>query len=527
LFFCLSVRYVAVVMGQGNTKSGVIGWGTSDYGQLGSVSSSSQKSRSPRLVEVLARTAQSAVSVAASGNFSLVVLDTGEVVVFGKGESCQLGLGVGEYSSPVPRLIRGSLHGKVVKSVACSDFHCAAITDSGSLFTWGRGQHGRLGHGVTEDEPAPRLVEALVGTHSISLVACGEYHTLAVNQSGAVFAFGLGLSGRLGLGAEEDKAEPCLIGGPLLGKSAISVAAGGHHSAAIVNPGVLYTWGGSSFGKLGHGSSVTCCLVPKLVAGLSHIRLVQVALGQHHSAALAVNGDVYIWGKSQGLKCEDLCSPEKVADLPPIASIVCGKKGTLFAITNSGDVYLRGPMSGDIEWMAAGFVPASDTTGEPNRQQLYVLSGKGVVSLAVGDQHCIGMAGPPQNSPLISGEGVESETTTCETLEQTVSLNRPSLYHVLESVVRSVPPPPPRPSLEGELAFMSEELKFVQIQNQKLSAKLDEFLTRIAHLERENTSLREELDASMNCLPVRAALDTSSTSVHLVHCETVSPEIPS
>ena len=512
-------------MGQGNTKSGVIGWGLSDFGQLGSVSSSSsQKSRSPKLLEVLARSAQSAVSVAAAASFSLVVLDNGEIVVFGKGDCGQLGLGVGESCTPVPRLIRGSLHGKFVKQVACSDFHCAAITDSGSLFTWGRGQHGRLGHGVIEDEPAPRLVEGLVGS-PVSIVSCGEYHTLAAFGSG-LFAFGLGLSGRLGTGNETDQSEPTLIGGPLSGKTIVAISAGGHHSATIVSPGVLYTWGGSSFGKLGHGSSVSCCLVPKLVAGLSHTRLVQVSLGQHHSAALAVNGDVYVWGKSQGLKCEDLWSPEKVADLPPISSIMCGRKGAVFAITSAGDVYIRGPMSGDFQWMTMGFSPASDATGESNRQQVYVLSGKGVVGLAIGEQHCIGMADPSRSMsspPLLTDE--PTDDSTCAPSPELV-VNRPSLYHVLETVVRSVPPPPPKPTIEGELEFVSNELKFVQIQNHKLTAKLEEAFTRIAHLERENTSLREELDASLHCLPVGAnPMDTSSTSVHLVECETVSPEL--
>ena len=240
-------------MGQGNSKSGVIGWGTSDYGQLGSVSSSSHKSRLPRVIETLARGTHSAVAVAAAGSLSLVLLESGEVVVFGKGEAGQLGLGVGEFSAPVPRVIRSALHGKIVKSVSAGFYHCAAVTDTGALYTWGRGQHGRLGHGLVEDEPSPRLVEALVGS-PVTLISCGEYHTLAASNNGSLFAFGLGLAGRLGLGHEEDQLEPVVVAGPLAGKTILSIAAGGHHSAAIVSPGVLYTWGGNSFGKLGHGS---------------------------------------------------------------------------------------------------------------------------------------------------------------------------------------------------------------------------------------------------------------------------------
>jgi hypothetical protein len=39
--------------------------------------------------------------------------------------------------------------------------------------------------------------------------------------------------------------------------------------------------------------------------------------------------------------------------------------------------------------------------------------------------------------------------------------------------------------------------------------KLEESIARIAHLERENVTLREELDSSMQCLPLGASGTTS------------------
>jgi hypothetical protein len=319
------------------------------------------------------------------------------------------------------------------------------------------------------------------------------------------------------------------IGGPLSGKAIISIAAGGHHSAAIAHPGVLYTWGGSSFGKLGHGNeSVAACLVPKLVAGLSHIRLVQVALGQHHSAALAANGDVYVWGKSQGTRCEDIWTPEKVSGLSPITSIACAKNGILFAISNTGDVFIRGPMSADMQIITAGFVPASDSTGETNRQQLYVLAGKGIVKLAAGNTHCIAMADPSCNSDQANPVIDTADTVTTASSETTANATRPSLYHILESVVKAVPPPPSKPCLDDEIAFLSGEVKLLQSQNQKLAVRIQEAFARIAHLERENTTLREELDASTHCLPVDGLTrlspretDASNVTAPLIDCETV------
>jgi alpha-tubulin suppressor-like RCC1 family protein len=480
-------------MGQGNSRSGIIGWGSSDQHQLASAG----KSKLPRVVEPLARGTTAALAVGAAASYSAVLLESGELVTFGKGDSGQLGQGAGEISSSAPRAVRGGLHGKVVRQFSCGEFHCAAVTDNGALFTWGRGQHGRLGHGLSEDEPAPRLVEALLGT-TVVQVACGEFHTVCSTGT-AVFTFGLGLAGRLGPGTEEDAFEPKQVAGPLTGKQIISVAAGGHHSAAIVQPGALYMWGGASFGKLGHGDTAAC-LVPKLVTALAHVRLTAVSLGQHHSAALAANGDVYVWGRGQGPRCEDLLTPQRVIELPSsaVSFVSCGKS-QVFAVTHNGDVYVRGPVSAEIHATAAGFAPASDATGETNKQQLYVLQGKGVVSLASGDEHCVALADPARVSAVapLADDGAEQIPTGSST-----PVNRPSLYHVLESVVKAVPAPPAKPSAEAEMAFLSEELKFAQIQNSKLTGRLEEAFLRIAHLERENASLREELDASMQCLPV-------------------------
>lgn len=47
-----------------------------------------------------------------------------------------------------PTLITG-LAGKQVVQIACGSTHSAAVTSEGELYTWGRGNYGRLGHGKT------------------------------------------------------------------------------------------------------------------------------------------------------------------------------------------------------------------------------------------------------------------------------------------------------------------------------------------------------------------------------------------
>ena len=54
---------------------------------------------------------------------------------------------------------------QVVRTVSCGEHHVGAVSEVGVLYTWGRGQNGRLGHGGQENELLPKPVEAnrLVG----------------------------------------------------------------------------------------------------------------------------------------------------------------------------------------------------------------------------------------------------------------------------------------------------------------------------------------------------------------------------
>ena len=43
----------------------------------------------------------------------------------------------------------GKQAGKHVVHIACGSTYSAAITAEGELYTWGRGNYGRLGHGMS------------------------------------------------------------------------------------------------------------------------------------------------------------------------------------------------------------------------------------------------------------------------------------------------------------------------------------------------------------------------------------------
>jgi E3 ubiquitin-protein ligase HERC2 len=88
-----------------------------------------------------------------------------------------------------PRVIE-SLRGKEVVDIAAGGAHSACITANGELYTWGKGRYGRLGHGDSEDQSKPKLVEALKGYRVID-VACGsgDAQTLCITDDDNVKYF--------------------------------------------------------------------------------------------------------------------------------------------------------------------------------------------------------------------------------------------------------------------------------------------------------------------------------------------------
>jgi len=82
--------------------------------------------------------------------------------------------------------------------VACGSGHTCALTDNGSLWTWGDNKYGQLGHGNQQDLGQPTRVTTLQAVDSVTVVACGQEFTAAVLANGQLYTWGLGWNGQLG-----------------------------------------------------------------------------------------------------------------------------------------------------------------------------------------------------------------------------------------------------------------------------------------------------------------------------------------
>ena len=85
--------------------------------------------------------------------------------------------------------------------------HILVLSEDGVVYSFGDGDHGKLGHGNEEGQRTPKAIEALQGVR-VSSIAAGAQTSLAVAASGVAYGWGYGGDERLGLGLTEDQLVP-------------------------------------------------------------------------------------------------------------------------------------------------------------------------------------------------------------------------------------------------------------------------------------------------------------------------------
>ncbi|XP_063075951.1 probable E3 ubiquitin-protein ligase HERC4 [Engraulis encrasicolus] len=192
------------------TKDGqLFTWGQNSNGQLG-LGKGQPSTLSPQPLKSLAGIPLSQIS--AGGDHSFALSLSGAVFGWGKNTTGQLGLG-NKNDIPEPVQVT-SLNCKKTVHIACGEEHTAILTKDGLVFTCGSGRYGQLGHNSLQDELRPRLVAELWGS-KVTQVTCGRYHTLAfVDLQNKMYAFGRGEHGQLGNGQTNNQVIPLSVSLP-------------------------------------------------------------------------------------------------------------------------------------------------------------------------------------------------------------------------------------------------------------------------------------------------------------------------
>lgn len=93
----------------------------------------------------------------------------GQVWSWGDGDYGKLGRG-GSDGCKTPKLVEKLQDLDIVK-VCCGSQFSLALTKDGQVYTWGKGDNQRLGHGTDEHVRYPKLLDSLQGESSLYLLS--------------------------------------------------------------------------------------------------------------------------------------------------------------------------------------------------------------------------------------------------------------------------------------------------------------------------------------------------------------------
>ena len=216
---------------------------------------------------------QTARAVAAGGSHTCALLSSGGVRCWGFGGNGRLGYGkiadIGRTPDATPDTV-GPVNlgtGRTAVALTAGFGHTCAILDNGTVRCWGFSGDGRLGYGspligdVGDDEQPGMVAPVNIGDgRTATAIHAGFEHTCVVLDNGSVRCWGFGGFGHLGYGttaAIGDNEAPGTVAAVNLGRAAVAISGGQHHTCARLDDGSVRCWGRASNGRIGYCNEVT------------------------------------------------------------------------------------------------------------------------------------------------------------------------------------------------------------------------------------------------------------------------------
>lgn len=356
------------------TDGTVWAWGSNGYSQLGTGGSSTgTPTQVPGLTGV--------VDVVAKPNsFSMALKADGTVWVWGNvsdGRSGISGLSGGQFYS-VPTKVP-AVQQMVSIASNFSGFAALAVDTNGQVWSWGKGDSGELGDGLSTTRGNPQPV---AGLSNVVRLATSNQAVLALRADGSVVGWGYN-----GNGSTADNMLAGKKGANIIGPSVLNVPPLASIEAASSNTsgqffgidaqGRPLIWGDTNSGLLScnqvSGSASASLSQPYTPTGLSGIT--QIAGGSVYALFLTQGGQVLGCGYNGNGELGDGTTistgfsntpskpgPVITGGLPTSLFSVAAGTYSSAALDNSGGVYTWGRASDHLSGQGDGTLPSSNTS---------------------------------------------------------------------------------------------------------------------------------------------------------------------
>lgn len=217
-----------------------------------------------------------------------------------------------------------------------------AVREDGSIIGWGDNRRGQLGMSAARVQVRPVPAAEGLNGNDLKDIQCGNNNTLFLMKDGTVYTCGTYSHGTQGLGPLKHNVNtPVRI--PALSRI-VQIACGFGHNAALDEDGHLWVWGRNDLGQLGIGNRKG----QDTPVMLDLENIVDVTCGGKFMLARAADGREYGWGSNAWRVLEDssrkeILSPVELAGLDGLeVTAFAGGSDMAFWLDSDGTLWSRG-----------------------------------------------------------------------------------------------------------------------------------------------------------------------------------------
>lgn len=284
------------------------------------------------------------IDIAFGGDHEIFLTKEGFVYTLGNGKHNQLGLGEEVKKTDTPIQVPGISD---IIQIAAGKYHSMALNQNGEVFTWGA--PGALGHPKAqwwhlnqEACPQPMKIKSL---SNVKAIASGDLHCVALTENGEVFSWGNGEHGRLGHGGAGYKTEPERItafdGIPIK-----SIKCGTAFNGALSESNELWVWGRNDRGQCANAESLQVDImrqesIPSLVDNFEDPKVISMDCGSQEMAAVTSDNHLYQWGNGIWMEPHKIEGDNQSMLKIKVVGVASGK-GYSFALDNEGHIFSWG-----------------------------------------------------------------------------------------------------------------------------------------------------------------------------------------